>query len=194
MRRRREQAHRVAGIHDERLLLRHLGQVVHDEPELREFARLLHSGVPQNCSRARRAYLGPVGEYLPVAAVRDELFRILRHERVQIVHDHVHDRGRRPRFARTLVDRISPAQSVQQRAPGECASNRVPDRHIGQESVHVNVAVLPQLVGELFGQFRVQSRGEVAQRVADGELETNRAERETERERWRKKAAVYEAG
>ena len=58
----REQSEGVAGVEDERLAVRHSGEVVEDQPEL-----------------------GPVGEDLSVTSVSDKLLRELRHSRVQVV-------------------------------------------------------------------------------------------------------------
>ena len=63
-----EQAHRVPAVHDEGLLLGHFAQVAHDE-----------------------AVLCPVLEDGAVAAVGDELLRVLGDGRVQVVLDHEHD-------------------------------------------------------------------------------------------------------
>ena len=63
-----EQAHRVPAVHDERLLLGHFAQVAHHE-----------------------AVLGPVLEDGAIAAVRDELLRVLGDGRIQVVLDHQHD-------------------------------------------------------------------------------------------------------
>ena len=65
-----EEAERMAGVHDERLLVGHLREVLHHQPVL--------------C---------PVLEHGTVAAVGDELVRMLCHARVEVVLYHHHDGG-----------------------------------------------------------------------------------------------------
>ena len=79
---RREQAHRMTGIHHERLLVGHLAQVFHREPILR-----------------------PVLEYRTIATIYNKFVRMLRHGRVQVVLNHQHDGCRLLRAVRILVDR-----------------------------------------------------------------------------------------
>ena len=64
---RREQAERMARIHHKRLLVGHLAQILHRQPVL--------------C---------PVLEYGTVAAVHNQLVRMLRHLRIEVVLNHQH--------------------------------------------------------------------------------------------------------
>ena len=120
----REEAQRMAGVHHERLLVRHRGEVLHHEAVLR-----------------------PVLEDGAVAAVDDELVRVLGHARIQVVLDHRHDGRRLPGLGRILVD-----------GPGV---------HLigGTETVHIDASVLVQLLGEFLRQHGVMLGGEVAQRI-----------------------------
>jgi hypothetical protein len=63
-----EEAHRMAAIHDQGLVVGHLAQVAHGEQILR-----------------------PVLKHRPVAAIGDKLVRMLRHGGVQVVLHHKHD-------------------------------------------------------------------------------------------------------
>ena len=119
-----EEAQRMAGVHHERLLVRHRGEVLHHEAVLR-----------------------PVLEDGAVAAVDDEFVRMLGHARVQVVLDHRHDGRRLPALGRVLVD-----------GPGIHLIGRA-------ETVHVDAAVLVQLLGELLRQHGVMLGREIAQRI-----------------------------
>ena len=77
-----EEAQRMPGVHDQRLLVRHGGEVLHHQP-----------------------VLGPVLENGTVATVDDELVRMLGHPLVQVVLDHGHDGRRLTALGGVLVDR-----------------------------------------------------------------------------------------
>ena len=66
----REESEGMARVHDECLFVGHLRQVLHD-----------------------KQVLCPVLEHCSVASVSDELMRMLRHGRIQIVLDHHHYSG-----------------------------------------------------------------------------------------------------
>ena len=76
-----KQAQRMAAVHHQRLLVGHGGEVLHHQPVLR-----------------------PVLENGTVAAVDDELVRVLRHSLVQVVLDHGHDGRRLPALGRIFVN------------------------------------------------------------------------------------------
>ena len=104
----REESERMAGVHDEGLLLRHCGEIFH-----------------------RQTVLGPVLEDGSVAAVGDELVRMLGHSRVQIVLDHCHYGGGLFAFCRVFSD-----------WPGV-------HRIVRTQAVHIDAAVIPEFTGEL---------------------------------------------
>ena len=79
---RREEPERVTGVHDQRLFVGHLREVLH-----------------------REQILCPVLEHRAVSAVRDQLVRVLRHRGVEVVLDHVHDRRGLGRSGGVLADR-----------------------------------------------------------------------------------------
>ena len=124
-----EEAERVAAVHHQRLLVGHLAQVLHHQAVLR-----------------------PVLEHRTVAAVGDQLVRVLRHGRVQVVLDHQHD----GRCLLTLRGVVIDGPRVH--------------RMLRTQAIHVDAAVLPQLLRELGRQRGVVLRVEVAQGVAQGEL------------------------
>ena len=72
---------RMAAVHDQGLLVRHGGEILHGKP-----------------------VLGPVLEDGSVSAVDDELVRMLGHPLVQVVLDHGHDGGRLAGPGRILVN------------------------------------------------------------------------------------------
>ena len=76
-----EQPQRMAGVHHQRLLVAHCGQILHHQ-----------------------AVLGPVLENGSVSAVNDELVRMLGHAGVQVVLDHRHNGRGLPALGRILVD------------------------------------------------------------------------------------------
>ena len=116
-----EQAQRMAAVHHQRLLVGHGGQVLHGEPVLR-----------------------PVLENGPVAAVDDELVRMLRHPFVQVVLNHGHD-GRRLGSA------------------GGVLLYRACVYFIGRPiPVHIDAAVVLQFLRKLRCQLRMQGLREVA--------------------------------
>ncbi len=126
---RREQTQRMAGVHHQRLLVGHLRQVLHNQAVLR-----------------------PVLEHGAVAAVGDQLVRVLRHRRIQVVLDHQHDGGRLATLRRIGVDGAGVHLVVR----------TIP--------VHVDAAVVVQLFHEFGNQLRMQRRIEVAERIAKGKL------------------------
>ena len=107
----REESEWMAGVHDEGLLLRHCGEIFH-----------------------RQTVLGPVLEDGSVAAVGDELVRMLGHSRVQIVLDHCHYGGGLFAFCRVFSD-----------WPGV-------HRIVRTQAVHIDAAV--------FAEFPCEFRGE----------------------------------
>ncbi len=123
------ESHGVAAVHDEGLLVGHLAKVFHHQ-----------------------AVLGPVLEDGAVAAVGDQLVRMLRHGGVEVVLYHQHDGGRLMALGGVLVDGAG-VHLVR-----------------GAQTVHVDATVLLQLLGKLLGQHLVVLGGEVAQGVADGQL------------------------
>jgi len=54
--------------------------------------------------------------YLAISAVSDELLRVLRHLRVEVVHHHEHHGGAGPAAGRVLVDWVSSAKQTARRA------------------------------------------------------------------------------
>jgi hypothetical protein len=124
-----EEAERVAAVHHQRLRVGHLAQVLHHQAVLR-----------------------PVLEHRTVAAVGDQLVRVLRHGRVQVVLDHQHDGRGLLALRGVLVD-----------------GPRV-HRVFRTQAVHIDAAVGVQLGGELRGQRGVVLRVEVAQCVPKGQL------------------------
>ena len=110
----REESEWMAGVHDEGLLLRHCGEIFHSQ-----------------------AVLGPVLEDGSVAAVGDELVRMLRHSRVQIVLDHCHYGGGLFAFCRVFSD-----------WPGV-------HRIVRTQAVHIYAAVFAEFTGELRGECAV---------------------------------------
>ena len=110
----REESEWMAGVHDEGLLLRHCGEIFH-----------------------RQTVLGPVLEDGSVAAVGDELVRMLGHSRVQIVLYHCHDRGSLGASCRILVYRAGVHRIVRTQA------------------VHIDAAVFAEFTGELRGECTV---------------------------------------
>ena len=114
----------MPAVHDERLLFGHFAQVAHDE-----------------------AVLGPVLEDGAIAAVRDELLRVLGDSRVQVVLDHQHDgRGLRG-LGRVMVN-----------------GSRV-HRVVRHEPVHVDAAVGAQFGCEFRRELRVVFSGEIPERI-----------------------------
>ena len=114
----------MAGVHRECLLVGHLGQVLHRQPVLR-----------------------PVLEYCSVASVDDQLVRMLRHPRIQVVLDHRHDGRGLAAPARIFIDRS-----------GVHVVGRA-------EAVHVDASVVLEFLGELRRQFGVELGREISQRV-----------------------------
>ena len=123
-----EEAQRVAGVHHERLFVRHRGEVLH-----------------------HKAVLGPVLEDCTVATVDDELVRMLGYTRVQIVLYHCHDGGRLTGFGGILVD-----------GAGVHFVRR-------PETIHVNAAVLLELLREFLRKLPVMPLREVSEGVFYGE-------------------------
>ena len=123
-----EKAKGMTGIHDKGLLIRHCGKVLHCE-----------------------AVLGPVLEDCAVAAVDDELMRVLGHTLVQIVLDHGHDGRSLPGFGGVLI----------YRARVYLIGRPIP--------VHVDAAVILELLCELRGKVLVKGLGEVPEGVFEGQ-------------------------
>ena len=126
---RRKQAQRMAAVHHQGLLLGHLSEVMHHQPVLR-----------------------PVLEDCPVAAVGDQLVRVLRHSRVQVVLDHQHDGRRLFGFARVPID------GARQHGVS------------GAQPVHVDASVIGQFLGEFRSKNGVLFGREVAQGIGQGQF------------------------
>ena len=125
----REESEWMAGVHDEGLLLRHCGEIFH-----------------------RQTVLGPVLEDGSVAAVGDELVRMLGHSRVQIVLDHCHNRGSLSAFCRVFSD-----------WPGV-------HRIVRTQAVHIDAAVFAEFTGELRGKCTVLMLREIPECILQCQL------------------------
>lgn len=104
--------------------------------------------------------------------------------RVQVVHDHQHDGGGLTGAARVLIDGVSPGEGGG--GGGYCltgnrnfvcytAATRLallvsPHGQRGAEAVHVDVPVLPELLGKLRRERCMVGRGEIAQRISQSQL------------------------
>ncbi len=91
--------------------------------------------------------LRPVLEHRPVAAVGDKLVGMLCHGAVEVVLNHHHDCGSLTRARRVVLD-----------------GTRI---HLvdGTETVHVDAAIVAQLLGKLGSKHGVVTLGEIAQGV-----------------------------
>lgn len=104
--------------------------------------------------------------------------------RVQVVHDHQHDGGGLTGTARVLIDGVSPGEGgggggvIASPATGilfataaTCLALLVsPHGQRGAEAVHVDVPVLPELLGKLWRERCMVGRGEIAQRISQSQL------------------------
>lgn len=127
----------MTAVHDQRLFLAHLAQVVHHQAELHQHTHGYCEFAPWRVNT--RAYLRPVTEHLAVSSVGDQLLGELEGEHVsgvaqkhplgvinlrfedhlsdcwvQVVHDHQHYGGSLTRTARILIDGISPGEGGRQ--------------------------------------------------------------------------------
>ncbi len=116
-------------MHVQRLVLGHGGEVLHGQQVLR-----------------------PVLKDGSVASVGDELVRMLRHRRIQVVLDHQHD-GRS----------LGRAGGVVPNRPGV-------HRVGGAKAVHINASVAAEFVSEFRCQNLVVAGLKVAERVAQRQL------------------------
>ena len=126
---RREKSHRMTGIHHQRLVVGHLAEVFH-----------------------RKAILRPILKNSPISAISNQLVRMLRHRRIEVVLNHQHDSRRLLRTGWVLIN-------------GACIHGVA-----RPEAVHVNSAVFAQLLYKLGCQHRMMPGMKVPQCVAQGQL------------------------
>ena len=98
------------------------------------------------------AVLCPVLKHCAVATIGDEFVGVLCHCGVQVVLNHQHDGGSLTTFGGIFLNGAG--------------------IHLvgGTQAVHINAAVLLQLLGKLLGQHLVILGGKIAQGVADGQF------------------------
>lgn len=91
--------------------------------------------------------LNPIGENLTISTVSDKLFWKLRHLRIQIVHQTMHDSSTLLTLGRIGINRIS-SGDISAIAAKQLKESFHHSLHfnIRSESVHVNVAIAIELI------------------------------------------------